>query len=74
MTRVTLSRKFQIVIPKSLRSTMKLKPGTVFNVIEHEGCIELLPVRTAPQMRGFVAGINTSVPREQDRVTCGDKV
>jgi hypothetical protein len=47
---------------------MKLKPGTTFNVVEHEGHIELLPVRTARQMRGFLAGIDTTVPRDKDRV------
>ncbi len=47
---------------------MKLKPGNVFNVIEHDGHIELLPVRTARQMRGFLTGIDTNVPRENDRV------
>ncbi len=68
MTRTTLSPKFQIVIPKTIRNAMKLRPGNVFNVVEHEGRIELLPVRTAKQMRGFLRGIDTSVPREKDRV------
>jgi len=56
------------VIPKDVRETLKLRPGTQFNVIEHEGRIELLPVRSAKQMRGFLRGIDTSVPRERDRV------
>ena len=68
MTRTTLSPKFQIVIPKAVRSAMKLKPGTTFSVIEHDGHIELLPVRTARQMRGFLSGIDTAVPRDKDRV------
>lgn len=68
MTRTTLSPKFQIVIPKAVRSVLKLKPGNVFNVVEHNGHIELLPIRSAKQMRGFLAGIDTSVPREKDRV------
>jgi len=68
MTRTTLSPKFQIVIPKAVRSSLKLKPGTTFNVIEHDGHIELLPVRTAREMRGFLSGIDTSVPRDKDRV------
>jgi len=68
MSRTTLSPKFQIVIPKAVRSSMKLKPGAVFHVVEHNGHIELLPVRTAREMRGFLAGIDTTVSREKDRV------
>jgi AbrB family looped-hinge helix DNA binding protein len=68
MSRTTLSPKFQIVIPKEVRELLKLRPGTKFNVVEHEGRIELLPVRSAKQMRGFLRGIDTSVPREKDRV------
>jgi len=68
MNKTTLSPKFQIVIPKAVRAALKLQPGSVFNVIQHEGRIELLPVRSARQMRGFLRGIDTSVPREKDRV------
>jgi len=67
MARTTLSPKFQIVIPKEVRKLLKLRPGTQFNVIEREGSIELLPVRSAKQLRGFLRGIDTSVPREKDR-------
>ena len=68
MSRTTLSPKFQIVIPKEVRRLLKLRPGTKFNVVEHEGRIELLPVRSAKQMRGFLRGIDTSIPRDKDRV------
>ena len=68
MTRTTLSPKYQIVIPKEARQALKLKPGSVFNVVEHKGRIELLPVRSAKEMRGFLRGIDTTVPREKDRV------
>lgn len=68
MNTTTLSPKFQIVIPKAVRTALKLQPGSVFHVLEHDGRIELLPVRSAKQMRGFLRGLDTSVPREKDRV------
>ncbi len=68
MSRTTLSPKFQVVIPKEVRKMLKLRPGTKFNVVEHEGRIELLPVRTAKEMRGFLRGIDTSVSRDKDRL------
>ncbi|MGI9087331.1 MAG: AbrB/MazE/SpoVT family DNA-binding domain-containing protein [Chthoniobacterales bacterium] len=67
MTKTTLSPKFQVVIPKAVREALKLRPGNVFNVITHGERIELLPVRSAKQMRGFLRGIETAVPREKDR-------
>jgi len=68
MTTTTLSQKFQIVIPKSVRETLKLQPGTVFNVVEYNGRIEIVPVRRPKEMRGFLRGIDTSVIREKDRL------
>ena len=68
MTRTTLSPKYQIVIPKEVRRALKLRPGNMFNVIEHNGRIELLPVRSAKEMRGFLRGIDATVPRDKDRV------
>ena len=68
METVTLSPKFQIVIPKAIRGEMDLKPGQKFQVIAHDNRIELIPVRPIRQMRGFLKGIDTSVEREADRV------
>jgi len=68
MNRTTVSPKFQVVIPKHIRNVLKLQPGTILNVLAHNGHIELLPVRSAKQMRGFLRGIDTSVPRDKDRV------
>jgi AbrB family looped-hinge helix DNA binding protein len=69
MATTRLSSKFQIVIPKSVREALKLRPGNTFHVIELDGCIELVPVRSPKQMRGFLRGIDTSVARDKnDRV------
>jgi AbrB family looped-hinge helix DNA binding protein len=68
MQTVTVSPKFQVVIPRDVRESMRLRPGQKMQVVEHEGRIELIPERDIRAMRGFVKGINTAFDREKDRV------
>jgi AbrB family looped-hinge helix DNA binding protein len=67
MNSVTVSPKFQVVIPKDVRDRMHLAPGQKMQVISYGDRIELVPVRPVRSMRGFLKGINTSVERESDR-------
>lgn len=68
METATISSKYQVVIPRAVRETLKVKPGQKVQVIPYEGRIELIPLRPASDMRGFLKGIDTSVPREADRL------
>ncbi len=68
MHAVTLSPKFQVVIPLSVRRNMGLRPGQRMKVVEYDGRIELIPERKFKDMRGFQKGIDTSFEREEDRV------
>ena len=68
MQTVTVSPKFQVVIPKSVRETLHLQPGQKMQVVEYEGRIELIPERDIKELRGFLKGINTGFEREEDRV------
>ncbi len=68
METVTISPKFQVVIPKSIRDRLKLRPGQKIQAIVYDDRIELVPVRPVRQMRGFLRGIDTTVPREGDRL------
>ncbi|MCK4772812.1 MAG: AbrB/MazE/SpoVT family DNA-binding domain-containing protein [Candidatus Latescibacteria bacterium] len=68
METVTLSPKYQVVIPKRIRDRLKLRPGQKIQAILYEDRIELVPVRPARKLKGFLKGINTDVPREGDRV------
>jgi len=68
MNTVTLSPKFQVVIPKAIRVMLRLKPGQKIQAIVYQNRIELIPVRSARKMRGFIKGIDTSVERDGDRV------
>ena len=68
MATVTISPKYQVVIPKDVRDRMKLRPGQKVSVFIFEDRIELVPVRPLKQMRGFLRGIDTTLDRDEDRV------
>jgi AbrB family looped-hinge helix DNA binding protein len=68
MQSVTVSPKYQVVIPKSIRDTLHLRPGQKMQVIEFEGRIELIPELDIKRLRGFLKGINTEFKREEDRL------
>jgi AbrB family looped-hinge helix DNA binding protein len=67
MAAVTVSPKYQVVIPKDVRKRLGLSPGQKIQVIVYGDRIELIPVRPARRLRGFLKGIDTRVPREADR-------
>ncbi|MBC7655654.1 MAG: AbrB/MazE/SpoVT family DNA-binding domain-containing protein [Frankiaceae bacterium] len=67
MDAVTVSPKFQVVIPLAVRRALGLVPGVKLQVINFENRIELIPVRSSKSLRGSLRGIETSVPRDRDR-------
>lgn len=68
MSTVTVSPKFQVVIPREVREEMSLKAGDKVQVFRFRNRLELVPVRGIASMRGFLKGIDTTVEREPDRV------
>lgn len=68
MTTVTLSPKYQVVIPKEIRRRMKLKPGQKLQILQLGDKLEFLPIRNIKEARGFLKGIDTAIEREADRV------
>jgi len=68
MKSVTISPKYQVVIPREVRRSMEIKPGAKVQVLLYENRIELIPVKNMRRMRGFLKGIDTTVEREGDRV------
>jgi AbrB family looped-hinge helix DNA binding protein len=68
MSVVTVSPKFQVVIPREIRESLGLEPGQKVQAFQYLNRVELIPVRAVREMRGFLEGMETSVPRERDRV------
>jgi AbrB family looped-hinge helix DNA binding protein len=68
MEKATISPKFQVVIPRSVRERLNLKAGQQVQVIPYDNRIEFIPVRKAEEMRGFLAGMSTDFERDPDRV------
>jgi len=68
MTEVTVSPKYQIVIPKEIRESMGIVSGQKVQIMSYQGRIEVIPLKSMKEMRGFLKGIDTSVLREKDRV------
>jgi AbrB family looped-hinge helix DNA binding protein len=68
MDTVVLSSENWIAIPKQVREMLGLRPGDELQVIAYENRIELIPVRSARELRGFLRGMNADFEREPDRV------
>ncbi len=68
MSIVTVSPKFQVVIPRAIREAMGLEPGQKVQALRYLNRIEFIPVRPMREMRGFLQGLDTTVPRDADRV------
>ena len=68
MSVVTVSPKFQVVIPREIREAMGLEPGQKVQALQYQNRIEFIPVRSMRAMKGFLKGIDTTISRDRDRV------
>ena len=68
MSVVTVSPKFQVVIPRAIREAMGLERGQKLQALQYQNRIEFIPVRSMRSMRGFLKGMDIPVVRERDRV------
>jgi AbrB family looped-hinge helix DNA binding protein len=68
MDAVTLSPKFQVVIPRRVREALAWRPGDKLQALIVGDAVQFVPVRRMRAMRGFARGIDTTVLREDDRV------
>jgi hypothetical protein len=68
MTAVTVSPKFQVVIPKEIREALGIFSGQKVQMLTYQNRIELIPLKSMREMKGFLKGIDTNVQRDKDRV------
>jgi AbrB family looped-hinge helix DNA binding protein len=68
MTAVTVSPKFQVVIPKEVRETLGIFAGQKIQVLTYRSRIELIPIKPMKKLRGSLKGIDTEVSRDKDRI------
>jgi AbrB family looped-hinge helix DNA binding protein len=68
MEAVTVSPKFQVVIPKEVRRQLNIQVGQKLKARVQGEHIELFPEQPMSAARGFLPGLDTAVEREADRV------
>jgi AbrB family looped-hinge helix DNA binding protein len=68
MTVVKVSPKYQVVIPQQIREALGLRPGQHVRALQYGDRVEFIPIKSMKSMRGFLKGIDTTVPRDRDRV------
>jgi AbrB family looped-hinge helix DNA binding protein len=65
---VTVSPKYQVVIPSQVRKVLGVEPGHKIQVLLYDNRIEMIPIKPVKEARGFLRGIDTSIDREVDRI------
>jgi len=66
MSQTVVSSKYQIVIPKEVRTKIDLEKGQVLQVVVRNGVIMLVPDRPLAELRGFVKGMESSELRDKE--------
>jgi AbrB family looped-hinge helix DNA binding protein len=65
METVTISSKFQVVIPKGIRNRLGIKSGQKFQVFNFGDRIEFIPIKPIKTMRGFLKDMGSNINREK---------
>ena len=68
MDAVTVSPKYQVVIPLKVRQMLRIKSGQKMQVIAYNNRVVLIPVRPIQEARGSLKGMDTTIDREEDRL------
>ncbi len=66
MDAITVSSKFQVVIPRKVRERLKIQRGQKLQVIAYDNRVVLIPMRPIQEARGSLKGMDTNVQREEE--------
>ena len=65
---VTLSSKYQVVVPAEIRETLGIKSGEKMTWLVVDGTVHVIPYKPASAYRGMLKGLtNTDIPNDPDR-------
>jgi len=65
MNTVSVSPKYQVVIPKEIRESINITAGDKLIIIPYDGRIELIPQKSIQSMRGALRGMKTDSTRDK---------
>jgi AbrB family looped-hinge helix DNA binding protein len=68
MATVTVSPKFQVVIPREARDSLHIRPGQKLQVMVYNGQLRFIPVRSLRELKGSYEGVGSKVERDADRL------
>ena len=66
MHTVTISSKYQVVIPRPIREQFNLKPGQKLSFIPYKNTLRVVIVPPIADAEGMFEGIDTDPHREKD--------
>ena len=67
MASVTVSPKYQVVIPRAARDSLNIRPGQKLQVIVYNGQLRFIPIRSLRELKGAYSGVGSDVGRDDDR-------
>ena len=65
MDTVTVSKKYEVVIPEKLRKEAKIKPGDKMVAITKHGIIQYIPVCSIKETKGLISGLDVQELRDE---------
>jgi len=65
MSTVTVSSKFQIVIPDEIRKRLGIMPKQKLLLLEKDGTLHIIPLKPIRETKGFIKDLDTRDLREE---------